>query len=118
MKKNVFKNPDNAYRPKRRPKLFALGSTLRFSFLTENLGFIGYLSFLGIIYIANSHYAVKTIREINKLQEETKKSVWESNARKSELMFNSMQSEVAKRAAPIGLRELVERPKKIIIEKE
>lgn len=115
MSQNVFKNPERAYRPQRRAKIFALGSTLRLDFLLKNLPFIAYLSFLGIVYIANSHYAVKTIREINKLQEEAKKDIWESNARKSELMFKTMQSELAKSTQSFGIRELTDRPRKIVL---
>lgn len=116
--KNTFKMPGNkptapAYRARRKVKIFAMGSAFNFSLLLENLPFITYLSFLGIVYIANAHYAVKVIREIKVLQEEMKKSSWESNAQKSELMFNSMESEVSKRVQHIGLDELKEKPSKL-----
>ena len=118
MKKNIFVDTDKTYRPKRRPKVFALTGALNFTFLTKNMWFIAYLTLLGIIYVANSHQTAKTIMEIKRLKEQTKNSAWESNSRKSELMFNSMQSEVAKKTSPMGVHELTERPHKIVLEKD
>jgi len=116
--KNVFLGQEKVYRPKQRPKLIALTGALNYTFLTKNMGFIVYLAFLGMLYIANSHQANKTIFEIKALKEETKKNAWESNSTRSDLMFNSMQSEVAEKAAHLGLYELTERPKKIVLDKD
>ncbi len=97
----------------------ALFGSLNFSafFLFNHIYFIFYLGFLGIIYIANSHYAMKTIKEIKQIQSELQKISWESNSRKSELMYESMESRVAAKVHHLGLRELDESPKKIITTK-
>ncbi len=105
-------------RPTKRGRFIDLSGALNFTFLTKNMGFIAYLAFLGMIYIANSHQTAKTIMEIKRLKEQTKNSAWESNSRKSELMFNTMQSEVAKKTASQGIHELTERPLKIVVEKD
>lgn len=111
MAQNQFRN--QVYRPKRRVKLFALGDVISTRMLMANLPYIGFIAGLMIIYIANSHYAVKTIKEINVMQEQMKKLSWESNARKSELMYNTMQSQISNRVGHTGLNELTEKPKKL-----
>jgi Bacteriodetes cell division protein (FtsL-like) len=86
--------------------------------LFDNIYFIFYMGFLGVIYIANSHYAVKTVKEIKTIQSELQKTSWESNSRKADLMFESMESRVSLKVEHLGLKKLNEPPKKIIITKE
>jgi hypothetical protein len=85
---------------------------------TEMLPFIIYVVFLGMIYIANRHFAEKNIREIDKLTREVKEQTWDYKTLKSDLMLKSTQSELAKRADTLGLKELIEPPKKIVIQTE
>jgi len=80
----------------------------------NNIHFIFYVAFLGIIYIANSHYAVQTIKEIKVIQADLKSISWESNSKKSDLMYQSMESIVAQKVKRLGLEELETKPKKII----
>jgi len=75
--------------------------------------FIGYLAFLAIIYIANRHFAENTVREIDALSKEVKYLSWEYKSLKADLMLKSTMSEVAKKVDTLGLKELVEPPKKI-----
>jgi hypothetical protein len=82
----------------------------------KNINFIFFIAFLGVIYISNSHYAVKIIREIKFLQADLEKTSWESNARKSDLMFESMQSRVLEKVTHLGLQPLSGKPKKIEVE--
>ena len=84
-------------------------------YLFQNIQFIFFVSFLGLIYIANSHYANQTLKEIQVLQEDLRRIGWESNARKSDLMIQSMQSKVAARVEHLGLKPLREQPHKIQI---
>lgn len=84
-------------------------------YIFKNIHFVFYLAFLGIIYIANSHYAVETVKEIREVQKDLEKVSWESNARKSELMFESMQSRVATKVDHLGLKPLEGKPRKIEI---
>jgi hypothetical protein len=62
------------------------------------------------VYIYNGHYAEKTIRNINKVDNELKELQYEYKTLKSEVMFRSKQSELAKAVAPLGLKELVVPP--------
>lgn len=82
-------------------------------YVFKNIHYIFFLAFLGILYIANSHYAVKTIKEIKEIQADLEKISWESNARKSELMYESMQSRVVEKVIHLGLKPIEGKPKKI-----
>lgn len=82
---------------------------------THMMPFVIFLAMLGMIYIANRHFSEKTIREIDKLSKEVKELSWDFKALKADLMLRSTQTEVAKQADTLGLREQVEPPKKIVI---
>ena len=83
-------------------------------YIFNNIHFIFYLAFLGVIYIANSHYAVQTIKDIKSMQAELRAVSWESNSKKSDLMFQSMESIIAGKVHHLGLLELQTNPKKLI----
>lgn len=82
---------------------------------TEMLPFLVFLSLLTMLYIANSHMAVNNIRDIDKLSKEVKELSWEYKSLKADLMFKSKLTEVAKKVDTLGIKELTEPPKKIII---
>jgi len=82
---------------------------------TEMLPFLLFLSVLCMLYIANSHMAVKNIRSIDKLSKEVKELSWEYKSLKADLMFKSKLTEVAKKVDTLGIKELIEPPKKIVI---
>jgi hypothetical protein len=84
--------------------------TLRF------LPFLLFLSLLAILYIANGYYSEAKMRRQNKLTEELKDLRSEYIITKSDLMFISKQSEVAKSVAVLGLKESVVPPKKIVVQ--
>jgi cell division protein FtsL len=86
-------------------------------FIFKNINFIFFLAFLGVIYIANSHYALKVIKEIKSIQKDLEKISGESNSIKSDLMYESMQSRVLEKVGHMGLKTLSGKPKKIEIEK-
>ena len=81
------------------------------------LPFILYLSLWAVIYIANRHYAEKTELKINDLQKNLKEYRAEYLTIKSELMFKTKQSEVAKMVDSIGLHQLRQPPEKLKVEK-
>jgi hypothetical protein len=81
-----------------------------YKWIVKNLPFFLFLSILAIIYIYNGHYADKTTRDINKVQTDLKELQYEYKTLKSEVMFRSKQSELAKAVAPLGLKELVVPP--------
>jgi len=84
--------------------------------LLKVMPYIFFLTLVALLYIANSYYAERTIRDIDKVTKELKTLRTEYISGKSELMFVSKQSEVAKAVAWQGLKESVEAPKKIIVE--
>jgi len=82
----------------------------------KHLPFILFLACLAILYIANGYYADDKIREVNKITNELKELRSEYISTKSELMFASKQSEVAKSAEKLGLKEPVVPPTKIEVD--
>lgn len=95
-------------------KLFTEGVVSKES-ATEMLPFLIFLSVLCMLYIANSHMAVKNIRNIDKLNKEVKELSWEYKSLKADLMFKSKLTEVAKKVDTLGIKELTEPPRKIVI---
>ncbi len=81
----------------------------------QRLPFLFFLTLLMIFYIANTHYAEKTAREIDKLNRQLKELGSEYITTKSDLMFKSKQSEVATAVEQMGIKESVVPPKKITI---
>lgn len=79
------------------------------------LPFILFLSLMSLGYIANGYYAEGKVRQMNTITKDLKELRSEYIISKSDLMFISKQSAVAKAAASTGLRESVVPPKKIII---
>ena len=85
---------------------------------TQMMPFLIFLALLAMVYIANRHFAEKTIRGIDKLSKEVKELSWDFKTLKADLMLKSTQTEVAKQVDTLGLREQVEPPKKIVIKIE
>ena len=83
---------------------------LNYQSLVRQVPFFLFLAVLAVVYIYNGHYADKTIRNINKTAKEVKELQWEYKSVKSEVMFQSKQSELAKALEPLGLKELTESP--------
>lgn len=95
------------------------GSFLSSQQMIKLLPFIFFLCFLAICYIANGYYAERKVKQLNKLTNQLKELKSEYVVTKSELMFISKQSEVAKAAAEIGIVEAKDDPpKKIVIRKK
>ncbi len=110
--------------PKKRKKgVLAKGLSTVFSgtFLTnentlKHVPFILFLALIAILYIANGYYADDKIREVNKISNELKELRSEYISTKSDLMFVSKQSEVAKAAEPMGIKEPIVPPMKIEVD--
>ncbi len=98
-----------------------LSSIFSGTFLTnekniKHLPFILFLALIAIFYIANGYYADDKIREFNKVSNELKELRSEYISTKSELMFASKQSEIAKSALALGLKESLVPPIKIEVD--
>ena len=83
---------------------------LNYQSIVKQIPFFLFLALLAIIYIYNGHYADNTIRNINRTAREVKELQHEYKTVKSEVMFRSKQSELAKAVEPLGLKELVATP--------
>ena len=83
---------------------------LNYHVIVKQIPFCIFLGLLAVIYIYNGHYADKLIRNINSTEKEVKELQYEYKTVKSEVMFRSQQSELAKAVQPLGLKELVSAP--------
>jgi len=70
---------------------------------------------LVIVYIANGHYAERTARRIDKLKQDVEDLRADYITMKSDYMYQSKQSEIAKRAEVLGIYESDVPPTKIIV---
>jgi hypothetical protein len=71
---------------------------------------------LSLFYIGNTHYAEKTVRRINEVQNEVEDLRADYTTIKSDLMYASKQSEVARKVGPLGLKESLKPPFKVVVE--
>jgi hypothetical protein len=78
--------------------------------IIKNIPFILFLSAIAIAYIYNGHYADKLIRKISTSEKNVKELEYEYKTIKSEVIFRSKATEMAKAVAPIGLKEITEPP--------
>lgn len=79
-----------------------------YQWIVKNIPYFLFLSVLAVIYIYNGHYSDNTVKDINKTSKELKELQYEYKSMKSEVMFRSKQSELAKAVEPLGLKELVQ----------
>jgi Bacteriodetes cell division protein (FtsL-like) len=85
-------------------------SQMGYRWVVRNVGFLLFLTALAVIYIYNGHYADKISRDLNKTNKELKELQYEYKTLKSEVMFRSKESELAKAVEPFGLKELTRPP--------
>lgn len=86
--------------------------------LATNMPYILFVTGLIMCYIANSYFAERLIRDIDKTKVELKERSAEFISTRSQLMFESKQSEVAKSVADQQLFESKEPPKKLFLAAE
>lgn len=91
------------------------GQGLTWEMVQDALPFSLFLFMLLMLYIANRHYTEGLVIQADRMGKEIKELRWEYMTTKSELMYKSNQSEVAKRVESMGLTESVIPPHKIII---
>ena len=68
-----------------------------------HLPFMYFVGFLTLLYIANGHYAEKNVRKVQKLKNEIREQRWEYVSMKSNLMYSSTQTQIARKVARKGL---------------
>ncbi len=84
--------------------------------VVKHVPFILFLSVIAILYIANGYWADDKVRQVNKISSHLKELRSEYISTKSDLMFVSKQSEVAKAAEKLGLKEPIAPPMKIVVD--
>ena len=89
---------------------------INYQAVVQHLPFFLFLSGLAVVYIYNGHYSDKIIKSISRTNKELKELQFEYKTIKSEVMFRSKQTEVAKAVAPLGLMELTTPP--VVIKKD
>jgi Tfp pilus assembly protein PilO len=75
-----------------------------YKWILNNIYFIIFLAFLGIINISNVHLGEKKIRGINKLGNQNQELAYQYKTLNGNLMFQSKKSELEKVVAKIGLQ--------------
>lgn len=97
-------------------KRLKLESYFEEGFPVQYLPKILFVMLLGLLYISNTHYAEKTVRQINAIQADVEDLRADYTTLKSDLMFASKQSEVARKVKALGLKESLRPPFKIEVE--
>lgn len=96
-------------------KRLKLESYFEEGFPVQYLPKILFVVFLSLIYISNTHYAEKTTRQIDRAQSEVEDLRADYTTLKSDVMFASKQSEVARRVKSMGLKESLNPPFKVVV---
>jgi cell division protein FtsL len=96
-------------------KDYAHIGTIMSDWVFKNLPFVFFLFFLGLIYIANSNYADKQVRQIQALEKDIKEMKWKFNDLKGNVMLTTKQSEIEKKVEVHDLRASNQRTKRIVI---
>lgn len=73
-----------------------------------------FVMFLVLLYISNTHYAEKTVRRIDQVQSDVEDLRADYTTLKSDLMFASKQSEVARKVRALGLKESLNPPTRVV----
>ncbi|MEM0992982.1 MAG: FtsL-like putative cell division protein [Bacteroidota bacterium] len=97
-------------------KEFTAVSTMSANWILRNIGFVLFLGFMLLTYIANSRYAQRSIREIEALQQDIKDQRRIYNALNAEVMNSSKKGEIAKIVAPLNIKPSNVAPQKIVVE--
>ncbi len=99
---------------------FIDGTVLTRETVIKQLPYIVFVVFLAILYIGNRYHAEKIVRETVSLQNQVQELRAEAITTSAELMSKSRQTEVAKMVQEngLGLKELLEPPEKIVLNKK
>ena len=81
----------------------AFGDIFNYVWTIKNIPFLLFLAAIAVVYIANGHMADNRIRKINDTARKLKDLQYQYKTLKSEMMFKSRETEIAKASAPLGL---------------
>jgi len=68
------------------------------------------LTMLGVLYIANAHHGERKQRKINELRKEVEDAKSEYQAVKSDILYKSTESQLAKKLEDRGLKKNYDLP--------
>jgi len=83
---------------------------LNATWVVKNIPFFLFLAALAVLYIYNGHHADKLVRNIATSEKNIKELEYEYKSIKSEVIFRSKASELAKAVEPLGLIEAKQPP--------
>ncbi len=86
--------------------------------VVKSLPFIFFLTFFGLMYIANGYLAQRTVVDLHRVGNELKALRAEYITIKSDLNYNSKQSQVAQATDSLQIIESVIPPTKIVLSEE
>jgi len=104
---------DNNKPEEKKGKLKSISSLFSSQWLTGNMSFFLFLSLLAVIYIANGHWADRTVRNIDKTKKELRDLQFEYKTVKADLMHRSEEAQVLKTVEPLGLKISTEAPQRL-----
>lgn len=96
-------------------RIFRIDTSFERGLPTRFVPYILYFTIVGLFYIGNSHYAERMVRRMDQLEREVEDLRANYTTLKASYMYESKQSQVAKRVAPLGLEESATPPHKIVI---
>jgi hypothetical protein len=94
------------------------GSFLMSDFVAKNVPFLLFMVLLALLYIGNNYVAQSKVRKIEQINRELKDLRDEHISSKSELMYFTKKSEVAKKLESRKIKEATKPPFKIYTKKE
>lgn len=94
-------------------RVFRIDTSFERGLPTRFVPYILYFTIVGMFYIGNSHYAERMIRRMDRLEREVEDLRANYTTLKASYMFESKQSQVAKRARALGLEESATPPYKL-----
>jgi len=89
---------------------------ISYKWVAKNIPFFLFLSALAVLYIYNGHYSDRLIKKVSTTEKHIKELEYEFKTVKSEVIFRSKASELARAVEPMGLKELTTPP--IVLEGE
>lgn len=96
-------------------RVFRIDTSFERGLPTRFVPYILYFTIVGMFYIGNSHYAERMIRRMDQLEREVEDMRANYTTLKASYMYESKQSQVAKRARALGLEESATPPYKILV---
>ncbi len=96
-------------------RVFRIDTSFERGLPTRFVPYILYFTIIGMFYIGNSHYADRMILRMDQLEREVEDMRANYTTLKASYMYESKQSQVAKRARALGLEESPTPPYKLLV---